>query len=166
MGAPRPDEEFERVFDRLFPRAERLAQRILGDEAAAEDVAAEALARLCLHWARLRDAEYLDGWVLRVTANLAIDATRRRPLQFMARAQPMEDDAAALRLALIAAMRHLTRRQREVIALRYLSDLSEAAVAGALGISEGSVKTHTSRGLAALRARLGEDEEVPVALRP
>ena len=120
---------------------------------------------MCLHWPRLREASYVDGWVLRVAANLAIDATRRRPLRLTPRTLPAEDDAVALRLALVAALRHLSRRQREVIALHYLSDLSEADVAIALGISEGSVKTHTSRGLAALRQRLGDTEEVPLALR-
>jgi RNA polymerase sigma-70 factor (sigma-E family) len=165
MARPRRNEEFEAAFDRLFPRARRLAHRVLGDDAAAEDVAAEALARACLHWPELRDAAYLDGWVLRVAANLAIDATRRRPLRLTPHTQAPEDDAVALRLALVAALRHLSRRQREVIALHYLSDLSEADVATALGISQGSVKTHTSRGLAALRHRLGETEEVPVALR-
>jgi RNA polymerase sigma-70 factor (sigma-E family) len=162
---PQRDEEFDAAFDRLFPRARRLAGRILGDDAAAEDVAAEAMARTCLHWSRLREASYLDGWVLRVAANLAIDATRRRPLRLAPRTVPAEDDAVALREALVAALRHLSRRQREVIALHYLSDLSEADVAGVLGISEGSVKTHTSRGLAALRQRLGDTEEVPLALR-
>lgn len=166
MRRPRPDEDFEAAFDRVYPRAERLARRILGDAGAAEDVAAEALARLCLHWARLRDTEYVDGWVLRVAANLAIDATRKKPLAVAAPHVPSDDDAVALRLALSAALRHLARRQREVVALRYLSDLSEAEVAATLGISQGSVKTHTSRGLAALRARLGDTEEVPVALRP
>jgi RNA polymerase sigma-70 factor (sigma-E family) len=165
VARPRQDDGFEAAFDRLFPRAERLARRIVGEDAAAEDIAAEALARLCLRWSRLRDADYLDGWVLRVSANLAIDATRRRSPAVALAALPAADDAVALRLALVAALRHLSRRQREVIALRYLSDLSEAEVAAALGISQGSVKTHTSRGLAALRDRLGDDEEVPVALR-
>ena len=165
MTRPRPDDDFEAAFDRLFPRAERLARRILGDETAAEDVAAEALARLCLHWSRLRDVEYIDGWVLRVAANAAIDLTRKRAYRATIVDVQSDDDAVALRLALTAALRHLARRQREVIALRYLSDLSEAEVAATLGITAGSVKTHTSRGLAALRARLGDDEEVPVALR-
>lgn len=165
MRRPRPDEAFEAAFDRLFPRAERLAHRILGDASAAEDVAAEALARLCLHWPRLRDTDYIDGWVLRVAANAAIDLTRQRTYQAAAVEVRSDDDSVALRLALVAALQHLARRQREVIALRYLSDLSETEVARTLGITEGSVKTHTSRGLAALRARLGDDEEVPVALR-
>jgi RNA polymerase sigma factor (sigma-70 family) len=166
MSRPRRDAEFEEAFDRLFPRAERLAQRILGDQAAAEDVAAEALARLCLHWARLHETTYLDGWVLRVAANLAIDATRRRPAPVAGGSAAAADDAIALRMALVAALKHIARRQREVIALRYLSDLSEAEVALALGISQGSVKTHASRGLAALRSALHDEEEVPVALRP
>jgi len=165
MARPRKDEEFEAAFDRLFPRAFRLAHRIVGDDGAAEDIAAEAMARMCLHWPQIRETAYLDGWALRVAANLAIDATRRRPLQLRPRTLPAEDDAVALRLALVAALRHLSRRQREVIALHYLSDLSEADVAAVLGISAGSVKTHTSRGLAALRQRLGDTEEVPLALR-
>ena len=49
------------------------------------------------------------------------------------------------------------RRQREVVALRYLADLSEAEVAGAMRISEGSVKQHLHRGLHSLRAILGPD---------
>jgi RNA polymerase sigma factor (sigma-70 family) len=164
VGPPRPDQAFEDAFDRLYPRARKLADRILGDAAAAEDVAAEAVARLCLHWRRLKDSTYVDGWVLRVAANLALDLTRKRKPNVMLAELPAADDNVALRMALVEALRHLSRRQREVIALRYLSDLSEADVAAALGISEGSVKTHTSRGLAALRAELNDEEEIPVAL--
>lgn len=49
---PRGAEGFEEAFDDLFPRAERLAYQILGNRAAAEDVAAEAMARTYLHWRR------------------------------------------------------------------------------------------------------------------
>src|SRR5688500_4191364 len=59
------DPAFEDVFDRLFPRAVRLTHRILGDRAAAEDAAAEALARAYARWPRLRGVPWLDGWVLR-----------------------------------------------------------------------------------------------------
>lgn len=159
------DEGFEVAFDTLFPRAQRLAQRILGDPDAAEDVAAEAMARAYARWQQLENAPWRDGWVLKVTANLAIDATRRkRPLI----GRPVDrdaEDAAAIRITLVAALRALSRRQREVIVLRYLSGLDEAEIATSLGISAGSVKTHTHRGLAALRARLGPDlEETSLAL--
>jgi RNA polymerase sigma factor (sigma-70 family) len=54
----------------------------------------------------------------------------------------------------LAALRTLPERQREVLALRYYLDLSEAEIAATLGISAGSVKTHAHRGLAALTDRL------------
>lgn len=159
--------DFDGAFDDLFPRAHRLARRIVGDPAAAEDIAAEALARAYARWPKVSALPWRDAWVLRVAANLAIDAVRRRPptLGFVA-PSPAAEDAVALRVALAAALQALPRRQRQAVALRYLADLSEAEVAEALGISAGSVKTHVHRGLAALRRRLGADaEEVfPLAL--
>jgi RNA polymerase sigma factor (sigma-70 family) len=159
------DEEFEEAFDDLFPRAQRLAYRILGERSAAEDVAAEAMARACLRWAKVRDLPWLDAWVLRVATNLALDAVKRRRPSPVSLVPDDGTDEAVLRLTMIEALHALPRRQREVLALRFLSDLSEADVAASLGISAGSVKTHTSRGLAALRLRLGDDglQEVPLA---
>jgi RNA polymerase sigma factor (sigma-70 family) len=65
---------------------------------------------------------------------------------------------------LVRALRALPRRQREVVALRYLADRPEAEVADLLGCSAGAVKQHAHRGLAALRARLapgagGDDDD-------
>jgi RNA polymerase sigma factor (sigma-70 family) len=80
---------------------------------------------------------------------------------------PDLDDVATLRLALSAGLRSLPRRQREALALRYLAGLSDSEVAGALGISTGSVKTHLHRGRAALRAAFGPNvdlEVVPVGM--
>ncbi len=61
--------------------------------------------------------------------------------------------------ALIDAVRALPRRQSEVLTLRYYLDLSEAEIAEVLGISRGSVKTHASRGLAALERTLGGSDD-------
>ncbi|MBV9411007.1 MAG: sigma-70 family RNA polymerase sigma factor [Acidimicrobiia bacterium] len=160
------DEGFEAAFDELFPRAERLAFQILGNRAAAEDVAAEALARTYLHWRRVRALSYRDGWVLRVATNLAIDDMRRR------RPEPDEDagmdpeEAAAMRVTLAAALSRLSGRQRTVVTLHYLSGLTEAEVADSLGLSLPTVKTHVRRGMQSLRRTLGDSfEEVPVATR-
>ena len=155
-GITGPDEDFEEAFDTLYPRAERLAYRIVGNWAAAEDVAAEALARTYTHWRKVRSLPHRDGWVLRVATNVAIDVYRRR--------RPEPDppdpvdlaDAATIRVALAEALATLPRRQRTVIALHHLSGLTEQEVAGALGLSLGTVKTHARRGTAALRARLGD----------
>lgn len=149
-------EEFDRAFEDLFPRAWRLAYRIVGDAQVAEELAAEALTRAYVRWGRLRDATWRDGWVLRVTTNLALDAARRRTP--VPRTPPPEDlqEIGTLRVALVAALRALPRRQREVVALRYLTGMSEADVARALGVTPGTVKSHLHRGIAALRAHLGD----------
>ncbi|MDQ3103643.1 MAG: SigE family RNA polymerase sigma factor, partial [Actinomycetota bacterium] len=57
----------------------------------------------------------------------------------------------------LTALAGIPRRQREVLVLRHWLDLSEADIAAVLRISRGSVKTHSSRGLAALRLRLEPD---------
>ncbi len=67
---------------------------------------------------------------------------------------PSAEDSALTRLehvAMISALTILAPRQRQVLALRYFADMSEAQIAAALGISTGAVKTHTSRGLTSLR---------------
>jgi RNA polymerase sigma-70 factor (sigma-E family) len=159
--------DFEAAFDSLFPRAFRLARRMLGDDAAAEDVAAEALARAYARWPRVAGLPYRDAWVLRVAANLAVDEIRRRHPRGTVPQPPDPDDLMTLRLALSAALRTLPRRQRQALALRYLAGLSDIEVAGALGISTGSVKTHLHRGRAALRSTFGPNadlEVVPVGM--
>jgi RNA polymerase sigma factor (sigma-70 family) len=70
-----------------------------------------------------------------------------------------ESDDVVLRVALVAALVRLPRRQRETIVLRYLCDLPEADVALSLGVSAGTVKTHLHRALASLRANIGAEFE-------
>jgi RNA polymerase sigma factor (sigma-70 family) len=159
--------DFESEFDELFNRSRCLATRMLGDRTRGEDIAAEALARTWLHWAKVRGLDHRLAWVLRVTTNLCLDQLRRRRPVVMA--PPVSDptDAVALRLALAAALRSLPRRQREVVVLRHLADLPETEVARALGITPGTVGAHLHRGLAALRGRLGDErEELRLALEP
>lgn len=148
------DSDFDEMFHRTLPRAQRLAQRLVGDAALAEDLAAEGLARAYARWSRLRSAPYVDAWLLRVVTNLAIDHLRRRPPAATPAPARNAIDELTLRLALAEAMARLPRRQREVVALRYFSDLSEADVAAAMGVSVGAVKSHHRRALDALQHRL------------
>jgi RNA polymerase sigma factor (sigma-70 family) len=95
-----------------------------------------------------------------VATNLAIDQYRRRQ---RSRAQDTIEPAAidavdARRIDLYRALDTLTRRQRDVVVLRYIADLSEADTADALGCAPGTVKSHATRGLAALRAALDEED--------
>ena len=160
------DDGFDEAFDELFPRAVRLGTRLLGDRAAAEDVAAEALARAYARWSRVGGLSYRDGWVLKVATNLSIDRLRRRPPELWPVVASDFEDGVELRIALNAALLTLAPRQRQAVALRYLGGLSDQEVAQALGISLGSVKTHIHRGLKGLRSRLGANAEevTPLAL--
>lgn len=160
------DGSFEAAFDELFPRAVRLANRLLGDRASAEDVAAEALARAYARWSKVGGLPYRDGWVLKVATNLAIDRLRRRPPELWPAVGGDFEDGVELRIALNAALLTLAPRQRQAVALRYLGGLSDREVALTLGISLGSVKTHIHRGLKGLRARMGAglEEVTPIAV--
>jgi len=150
------EESFEEAFDALFPRAERLAYRILGNWAAAEDAAAEAMARAYANWRKVGRLPHRDGWVLRVATNVAIDAYRRRRPHVEATEPADVAETATLRVALASALASLPRRQRAVIALHHLDGMTEQEVAQALGLSLGTVKTHARRGAEALRLRLGD----------
>jgi RNA polymerase sigma-70 factor (sigma-E family) len=144
---------FDAAYPALFRRAYSSAYRLLGNRVEAEDVAQEALTRALVRWRRIEG--YAEAWVVRVSANLAIDAVRRRARQGQVAHEPVSADGFAdERMDLVRALSTLPRRQREVVALRFLGDFSESDVAMALGLSNGTVKSHASRGLAALRARL------------
>src|SRR5438132_14079410 len=100
VAAPSRDETFDLAFTTLFPRAFRLSYRLLGDRAAAEDAAAEAMARAFADWKRVSELPYRDGWVLRVTSNIALDQIRKRKLPVVAPAAvPEDEDPRALRVA-------------------------------------------------------------------
>jgi len=149
-----PGGNYEEAFDDLSTLAYRVAYRILGSREDAEDVAQEALIRTGLAWRRAR--AYAEAWVAKVAAGLAIDLWRRRqrrPAELLPEA-PDPFKAVEERTALNMALTSLSRRQREVVVLRYLADMPEARVAAVLRCSEGAVKQHASRGLAALRRQL------------
>jgi RNA polymerase sigma factor (sigma-70 family) len=150
------DDGFDEVFDDLFRTAFSVTRRLLCNTAAAEDAAAESLARTLVAWRRIANLENKQGFVSRVATNVALDQLRKRPPPIETEVRVGDgSDETALRLALVAAMGTLSRRQRQVIAMRYLADLDESAVAHSLGISVNSVKKHTQRGLAALRGPMG-----------
>ncbi len=152
---------FEDAFAGLFPAAYRVAFRLLGDREDAADVAEEALARAYGRWNRVVAGGDPAPWVVRVSANLALDRWRRRKTAAKyagAVASAGAHDAMADRVDLHRALAALPKRQREVVVLRYVADLPEEAVAAALGCAVGTVKTHASRGLAALRSTLADEE--------
>jgi RNA polymerase sigma factor (sigma-70 family) len=147
-------ESFDEAFWPLFLLAFKAAFRVLRETAAAEDVAAEVLGRLHVRWARLGHVAHRDAWVVRAATNAAIDVVRRgRPPVPPQEPTGFEDEVAS-RLLVASALRRLSRRQREVLALLYLVGVSENDAANVLGIGSGSVRRHASRGLERLRKGL------------
>ena len=149
--------------------AYRVAYRMVGRSEAAEDVAQESLARALLNWKKLEKFDDAAPWVARVAGNLVIAAWRRQKLEVPhepATGESVED--AGLRVDLSRALLRLPRRQRQVVVMRYLADLSERSVAEALGCSTGTVKQHASRGLTALRSAVPDlsKDQVSTDVRP
>ena len=136
---PSPATGFDARFDELARTAYRVAYRMLGDREEARDIAQEALARAFARWPKVE--ANASAWVSRVATNLALDHIRRRRPTERSR-DPDTDVAqvAALRSDLVRALRTLPRRQRDVVVLRYLADVSEAEVAALLGCRVGTVK--------------------------
>jgi RNA polymerase sigma factor (sigma-70 family) len=151
-GSVGADGEFDGCFPDLFACAYRVAFRLTGHRQEAEDLAIEAVARASTRWDQV--CTYREAWVVRTTTNLALDLLRRGRAPAAVGPAAVVDGTSEQRVDLARALRRLPRRQREVVALRYLGDRSEREVAGLLGISPGSVKQHATRGLAALRAEL------------
>jgi RNA polymerase sigma-70 factor (sigma-E family) len=143
----------------------RLALLMGVDLGTAEDVVQDAFERLHGRWKRLRDPAsglaYARSTVLngcRTVHRRAAVARRHAPgLAESARASGRGEAADyADRTELAAALRVIPRRQREVLVLRYYADLDVAEIARTLGIGQAAVRSHASRGLAALARVLGE----------
>ena len=152
------------TYQRHYSSLLRLAALLLDDLASCEDVVQEAFIRVHAARARVREADKLLAYLRQTVVNLSRSTLRRRLLGLKLLPKPMPDMASAEegayaaleKDALIQALRGLQRRQREVLVLRYFSDMTEAQVASALGLSIGSVKAYGSRGIDALRVRMEE----------
>jgi len=137
----------------------RLAILLVDDKASAEDVVQDSFTGL---WRRYGDdltgMENPLGYLRTAVVNNARSVLRRRKTARGYTPPHVPDAASAESVALLSeehrevleAMQKLPPRQREVLVLRYWSDLSEADIADSLGISRGTVKSTASRGLEAL----------------
>lgn len=150
------------LFTEHHTRMLRAAAVLLSDPTMAEDVVQDAYAAVYASWHRLRDPGAAVGYLHRSVVNGARSRLRRRVVALRHQPAPLPDtesaeDTALAGLAggpLVAALRALPRREREVVLMRHYLDLSERETAAALGLRPGSVKAYGSRGLATLRAAL------------
>ena len=161
---PPRDELVDVLFRRHYTSLLRLAVVMLGSREAAEDAVQEAFVALHRNLKSLRDPEAAEAYLRSAVLNRSRSWVRRQVTQRAARPlilvreqhespeeRVVERDEVG---SLVAVMRTLPRRQREVLACRYVLELSVAETAQLLEISEGSVKAHTHRGLQSLQQRI------------
>jgi RNA polymerase sigma-70 factor (sigma-E family) len=132
-----------------------------GDQEQAQDLVAEAFARACASWRKVSRHPNPKAWVVRTALNVGIDRwrSRRRELPLTQPVDTVVRDQDPADPTVIAAVRRLPERQRQVVALRLLLDLDTETTAETLGISPGTVKAHLSRAVAALREDLKLKEQ-------
>ncbi|HEX7661930.1 MAG TPA: SigE family RNA polymerase sigma factor [Pseudonocardiaceae bacterium] len=163
----RDEQEFAEYFTARRDAVRRSAFLLCGDWHRADDLAQHAFVALHRHWNGIRDRGALDAYVRRSLVRAVIDESRRpwRRERFTDAVPETSDvaggaaeigEAVATRTTLVGALRRVPPRQRAVLVLRFLDGLDVADTAAALGCTAGTVKSQTAKGLAALRAELGE----------
>jgi RNA polymerase sigma-70 factor (sigma-E family) len=162
------DQALEELYAAHWRELVRLGVLLVRDVGTAEEVVQDAFVAVHGRWGRLRDNDKALAYLRQAVVNgsrsvLRHQAVVDRHLRATGSRQPgTAPDAgtgaleAARRSAVLDALARLPDRQREVLVLRHYLDLSEAEIADALGIARGSVKSHASRGAAALRELLAD----------
>lgn len=162
MSRTERDEQFALFVTERSPRLLLLARHLCGDVQAAEDLTQSVLEKAYLKWGRVSKASDPYAYVRRMLVNLNNDRLRRQPWRespsesvsdgFGAGAPTTDEAAAAIdRIAVRRALAELTPRERSVVVLRYLEDMSEQDTADELGIRVGTVKSACNRALGRLR---------------
>jgi RNA polymerase sigma-70 factor (sigma-E family) len=152
---------FEEFAATRMPGVLRFAAVLTGDLADAEDLAQEVLTRAYSRWNRIGGLDRPDLYVRKMMLNEYL-SWRRRPARQIPAGAGLEPASTASdhaqqyieREALLAELGKLSRRQRAVLVLRYYEDRGDAEIAELLGCSRGTVRSHASRALAALRVHM------------
>ncbi|MGY4771103.1 SigE family RNA polymerase sigma factor [Kribbella sp. CWNU-51] len=162
-GSGSRDDDFTAFVLARSARLVHFARMLCGDAGLAEDLVQTALEKAYLRWDRIDMADPF-GYVRRAVVNQHLSWLRRRlwrehPTggadeldQVVEHALGDPSGAADRRLALLGALRVLTRRERAVVVLRHVEDLSEGETAEILGVAVGTVKSSNARALQKLRA--------------
>jgi RNA polymerase sigma factor (sigma-70 family) len=151
---------FEAFYGAHLPRIVRACTLVLLDRGEAEDVAAEAFARLWSHWGQIHGEDHAGGYVFKTAMRLCSKRRRRAGREVVGavpdRGAPAPDTGASA--SVTEALKELPLRQRQAVVLRDWAGLETTEVARILGTKESTVRVHLARGRAALRETLTVEE--------
>jgi RNA polymerase sigma-70 factor (ECF subfamily) len=147
-------DSFEVFYRDRWQRIYRAVAVAIKDSDLAKEAVDEAMTRAYERWRTVSAMSNPEGWVFRVAMNWATSRLRRRGLRVRELETPSVTYQPEPEPGLVAAVRSLPRRQRDVVIARCLLDMSELDTADALGIPVGTVKSRLNRGLAQLKEAL------------
>ncbi|MFC3891458.1 sigma-70 family RNA polymerase sigma factor [Lentzea rhizosphaerae] len=159
MNAPEPDQGFAEFFRTCLPVVTRTLTSLTGDTRVVEDVAQDALLIARHRWDDIHAYDKPEAWVLKVAIRLMRRSQQRyqheTPLVEVPDVAEQVHEVEAVR----SALRELSPRHREVVALHHLLGYSVSEIASVLVVGESTVRTHLTRGRAELRRILGGTDE-------
>lgn len=153
---------FEQWLAAELPRMLRFAVVLCGGRDPAEEVVQDVAVKVHARWPKIEGLEHREAYVRRMIVNEYL-SWRRKWSRIVPQAEFSEElrspgadvaDRYADRSELAAQLKRLPRKQKAVLVLRYLEGLPDAEIADVLGCSAVTVRTHASRGLAALRVEM------------
>ena len=167
--------EFAEVAGRYRPQIFRFLLASLRDPDEAETLTQDCLLKAHRNWASFRGESSVMTWLLRIAINLQKDNWRNRRMQFWkmthsnavdaadagswlpsAESSPEQQALAKDQVKQVwKAVEGLSERQRTIFMLRHVEEMDIREIAGAIGLSEGTVKAHLSRAMVRVRAELG-----------
>ena len=152
------DEDFAAFYEQARADCLRAVYAAVGDWSVAEDATAEAFARAYASWRKVSRHPAPRAWVVRTALNTHVSWWRRRRREVTWDASHDAEDRSPegvqVDRSVMQALKTLPGRQREVVVLRIFLDLDTKTTARVLGVTPGTVMTHLSRALAALRVAL------------
>jgi RNA polymerase sigma-70 factor (sigma-E family) len=149
--------EFAEFYESARDDCLRTVLLSVGDRQLAEDLVAEGFTRAWLSWRKVREFQAPRAWVVRAALNAHVSRWRRRRREIALGDHDVPvpaDQSPAISADLLAALRRLPPRQREVITLRLLLDLDTETTARLLGIASGTVGAHLHKAVGTLRSAI------------
>ncbi|MFS8096221.1 sigma-70 family RNA polymerase sigma factor [Lentzea alba] len=159
MSTPEPDQGFAEFFRTCLPVVTRTLTALTGDTRVVEDVAQDALLIAQHRWDDISSYDKPEAWVLKVAIRLMRRWQQKQQFETPLASVPEFTQQVHDVEAVHSALRQLSPRHREAVALHHLLGYSVTEIASVLLVGESTVRTHLSRGRDELRRILGGSDD-------